>query len=66
MKTPKKFRCRGSLWNEVKKISLGNAYITIARPVSLSALRRQGVFVSAIDVTREEIPKKYRNLLVRK
>jgi len=65
MKTTKKFRCRGSLWNEVKESTLGEEYLLIQRPISHSVLRRKGVFVSAIDVTRKEVPKKYRDLLKR-
>jgi hypothetical protein len=62
MKLSKKFRCRGSLWNEVEPSTLGQKYLTIRRPISLYALKRQGLYVTAIDVTREEVPTRLREL----
>ena len=55
MKVSKKFRCRRGLWNEVEASRLGQEYLTIRRPVSLYALRRWGLYVTGIDVTREEV-----------
>ena len=58
----KKFRCRGSLWNEIRpetNESMKNAgYVIIQRDPSYSVLKTHGQQVTAIDVKTEELPKR--------
>lgn len=51
-----KFRCRNSLWNEARDSRLGKEFITIARPVSYSFIKKHGQMVTAIDVKPHELP----------
>ena len=52
------FNYNGCRWNEIKKSSLGINYVTLKRNISLSKLKRNGVFCSEIDVLIENLPKK--------
>ena len=59
----KPFNCLGSRWNEVEKSSLGNEYVLLKRPVSMSVLRKRGVFVSTADIHINSLPKRIVQIL---
>ena len=57
-----KFNCRNCRWNKVTKSSLGEKYLSISRPVSMSYMKRHnGQMVTKIDVLKSEVPLKFRN-----
>jgi hypothetical protein len=57
----KRFAARGAYWYTVNKSKLGKDYVLITRPLSLSELKRKGMYVTSIDFPVKDLPERVYN-----